>query len=149
MIRRTLISKLTDTLFPYTTLFRSREATAHGLTDAKRRRVRDRPQAIHKSAFIQTAHDFLNRRIIGGGYVVERQGVSFRNGRVTKTQRIAGDKDPAPCAMETCLAPAARAGHIEGVIASAVTPTRKGEANDWLVRKFPLIGQEKDRKSVV
>src|SRR3546814_1280589 len=55
---------------------------------------------------------------------------------------IAGDKDPAPCAMETCLAPAARAGHIEGVIASAVTPTRKGEANDWLVRKFPLIGQE-------
>src|SRR3546814_6403030 len=80
--------------------------------------------------------------MIGGGYVVERQGVSFRNGRVTKTQMIAGDKDPAPCAMETCLAPAARAGHIEGVIASAVTPTRKGEANDWLVRKFPLIGQE-------
>src|SRR3546814_9637156 len=83
--------------------------------------------------------------MIGGGYVVERQGVSFRNGRVTKTQMIAGDKDPAPCAMETCLAPAARAGHIEGVIASAVTPTRKGEANDWLVRKFPLIGQENGR----
>src|SRR3546814_657004 len=83
------------------TLGNDREATAHGLTDAKRRGVRDRPQAIHKSAFIQTTHDFLNRRMIGGGYVVERQGVSFRNGRVTKTQMIAGDKDPAPCAMET------------------------------------------------
>src|SRR3546814_5961194 len=81
--------------------------------------------------------------MIGGGYVVERQGVSFRNGRVTKTQMIAGDKDPAPCAMETCLAPAARAGHIEGEIASAVTPTRKGEENNWLVLKLPLIGQEK------
>src|SRR3546814_1328487 len=65
--------------------------------------------------------------MIGGGYVVERQGVSFRNGRVTKTQMIAGDKDPAPCALETCLPPAARAGHIEGVIASAVTPTRRSE----------------------
>src|SRR3546814_10432263 len=91
---------------------------------------------------MQTANDFLNRRMIGGGYVVERQGVSFRNVRVTKTQMIAGDKDPAPCAMETCLAPAARAGHIEGVIAPTVTPTRKGEGNDWLVPKFPQIGRD-------
>src|SRR3546814_9850867 len=87
--------------------------------------------------------------MIGGGYVVERQGVSFRNGRVTKTQMIAGDKDPAPCAMETCLAPAARAGHIEGVIASAVTPTRKGEANDWLDRKFRSEEHTSELKSLM
>src|SRR3546814_16235577 len=74
--------------------------------------------------------------MIGGGYVVERQGVSFRNGRGTKTQMIAGDKDPAPCAMQTCLATADRAGPIDGVSTSDVTTPRKATEHNWRVLKF-------------